>query len=295
MIGLGVAFLGACFVTGLAAALLVSARPTAVYEPYVEPGPEVVRTPVVDREWRTTLRLERHRIVEREGFAEQRPPDAFDVTELGMRHHHDEQVPDGTQEEQLWEQVPYQDVETYVEQVPCGEDCIDLPQTCSESCSDDGNGFATCTTHCTGGGRTCTPRTCSETRTRPVTRTRPELRTRTVPRFRTEPREATWYRWRVREWQVERTAERTGRGADEPTWPSEDELAPIEGDDPSRFARDATWRVTLRADAQRTFVTTPPSLEDLARYPMGAERWLEVYPRGVFREIAAPPADASIR
>ena len=179
--------------------------------------------------------------------------------------------------------------------MPCGEDCVDIPQTCSESCSDDGNGFATCTTHCSGGGRTCTPRTCSETRTRPVTRTRPEMRTRTVPRFRSEPRDAPWYRWHAREWQVERTAEREG-STEDPSWPSEEELGVVEGEDEARTTRSATWSVTLRDERGRSFVITPPSLEALAGYPIGAARTIEVSRQGTFlRELEAVAPDASIR
>ena len=84
------------------------------------------------------------------------------------------------------------DTEQYTEQVPCGQDCTTTPETCTEHCTSDDNGFATCSQSCSGGGQSCTPRTCTETRTRQVPRTRQEARTREVRRYRAEPRTAEW-------------------------------------------------------------------------------------------------------
>jgi len=258
--------------------------------------PRVVSATVVAREWRTTLRTERRRAVAHEGFAEARPGDAFDVQPAGERHHHDEQVLDHYETESYTEQVPYEDSETYTEQVRCGEDCEDLPESCSEHCSDDGNGFATCTTSCTGGGRSCSPRYCSETRTRSVTRYRSEPRTRQVPRYRSEPRMAPWLTWRVWEWTPDRRAERTGN-EDAPSWPGESELgpaAPLGEGEADRVLRDAWWVVHVREDAKaREHLITPATIDDLARYPVGATLSLETWWDGRFTEVGAPRPPAA--
>jgi len=180
----GVGVLGVLAVLG---ALLISANRRPRTRP-LEPGSSTVQATVVSRAWETTLRESRFCLAPGEGFAEQQPADAIEVTPSGMRHHHDDRIEDGTETQTYFEDVPYQDTETYTEMVPCGEDCVSLPETCSEHCTDDGNGFASCSTTCSGGGQSCTPRTCAETRTRWVTRTRQEQRTRTVPHFRVEPR-----------------------------------------------------------------------------------------------------------
>ena len=258
--------------------------------------PRIVGATVIAREWRTTLRTERRRAVAHEGFAESRPADAFDIEGAGERHHHDEQVLDHYETEAYTEQVPYQDSETYTEQVRCGEDCHDLPESCSEHCSDDGNGFATCTTSCTGGGQSCSPRYCSETRTRSVTRYRSEPRTREVPRYRSEPRTAPWFTWRVWEWTPDRRAERTGN-EDAPSWPDPSELGPAaplgEGEE-DREVRDAWWVVHVREDGKgREHLLTPPTIDALARYPVGATLSLETWWDGRFTEVAPPQPPVS--
>ena len=204
---------------------------------------------------------------------------AIEVTPAGMRHHHDDRIEDGLETETYEEDVPYQDLETYTEMVPCGQDCVDLPQTCSESCTDDGNGFATCSTTCTGGGQSCTPRTCPETRTRPVTRMRRETRTRQVPHFRIEPRDAPWFRWRAHQWQTSREA--TLRGTSEPlARPGESDLgevrAVLEGCTETRLVGDERYLLTLATEAGHELSFVPPSVERFEQLAIGASVSVEV-------------------
>lgn len=250
--------------------------------PYVPPTSSIGSAHVQARAWQTTRIAMRHRLVEQEGFAEQEPADAIDVTADGVRHHHDDQVEDGTEQQAYTEDVPYQDTETYTESVPCGDDCTTIPQTCHEVCEDEGNGFASCHDECSGGGQSCTPRTCSETRTRTVTRTRPEARTRTVPHYRAVPRDAPWFRWRTWAWVSDRRATHTGT-SEAPTWPSDEELgagAPLGDGEEERIDTSATWSVTVRDDAGRSLPWMPPNLDDLARFPVGAAVAVEIDPYG---------------
>jgi hypothetical protein len=243
------------------------------------PDRAVVRATVTARAWETHLRETRLCLAAAEGFAEQRPVDAVEITPAGMRHHHDDRIEDGLETETYEEDVPYQDVETYTEMVPCGQDCVDIPQTCSESCTDDGNGFATCSTTCTGGGQSCTPRTCPETRTRPVMRTRRETRTRQVPHYRIEPRDAPWFRWRAHQWQTSREASR--EGSTEPlVHPSEADLgeprSTLEGCTETRLAREETYTLTLATEAGHELRWAPPSVERFEQARVGASVEVEV-------------------
>lgn len=249
------------------------------------PAPDraVVRATVTERSWEAELRESRFCLAPGEGFAEQQPADAVEVTAAGLRHHHDDRIEDGLETETYEEDVPYQDVETYTEMVSCGEDCVDLPQTCSETCSDDGNGFATCSTTCSGGGRSCTPRTCPETRTRPVTRTRRETRTRQVPHFRVEPRDAPWFRWRAHQWQTSR--EVSHHGTTEPlARPDEAELGEprsvLEGCTETRLVRDERYSLTLATEVGHALRFVPTSVERFEALEIGASVSVEVDPSG---------------
>ena len=224
--------------------------------------------------WRHEVAIERYRVVGEEGFAEQRPQDALEIRSLGQRHHHDERVFDHFETESYTEQVPYQDTETYTDREPCGEDCTERPQSCHEVCTPNDNGFASCHTVCSGGGRDCSPRYCSVTRTRPVTRYRTEHRTRQVERFRYEPRDAEAFAWRVWRWRPDRVIDVHGGASEAPHWPAGAELAPAAPLGPGereRSERRATYRATL-AGAGRSFVHVP---RDLAEYERvrAATRW----------------------
>lgn len=256
------------------------------------PGPTVLSARVESRAWEAARIAMRRRLVPGEGFADDRPADAVDVTPDGVRHHHDDQVQDGTETQTYQEDVPYDDVETYVEMVPCGEDCTPIPQTCTEECTDDGNGFASCHDVCTGGGQSCTPRTCPETRTRTVTRTRPETRTRQVPHYRAVPVDAPWFRWRSWAWVEDRRAEHHGT-SEEPTRPSDEELGaatPLGEGEEERIDTSESCTVTLRDERGGTETLVPASLDELARYPVGRTLHVEVEPWGGFvREVPDDP------
>lgn len=176
--------------------------------------------------WQQTIVVERYQIWRRDGWRAELPPAAFEVVSLGQQIHHYEDVLDGY------------DTEYYTEQVACGEDCRDVPEHCSESCSDNGNGFATCRTTCSGGGRSCTTRYCSESRTRQV------------PRYRKEARYAERVRYDIWDWGDHRTLVAAGSGIAELRWPVEEarlglDLGP---DEQERERRVGQYRVTLRYD-----------------------------------------------
>ena len=228
--------------------------------------------------WATTVHVERYAAYPHEGFAESRPEAAIDVVPKGQRHHHDEQILDGYDTQHYTETVPDGfRTETYQEQVVCGEDCVEIPQTCSETCTPDDNGFATCTETCSGGGRSCTPQYCSETRTREVPKTREEPRTRQVPRYRYEPRTAEWYVWRLWSWAPNRTLEE--RGDTLPVrWPDDAAVqlgvGLAEGED-ERSAREGTFRVAFDDDGERFWLTLPDETA-LSAHPLGAPRKIRV-------------------
>ena len=229
--------------------------------------------------WATTVQVERYAAYPHEGFAESRPDAAIDVVNKGPRHHHDEQVLDGYDTQHYTETVPDGfRTETYQEQVVCGEDCVDIPLSCSETCSPDDNGFATCTETCSGGGRSCSSRYCSETRTREVPKTREEPRTRQVPRYRAEPRYADWFTWRLWAWAPHRSVEE--RGDSLPVvWPDEAAVGlgvGLGAGEDERGAREGTFRVAFDDDEGERFWLTLPDEAALNAHPLGAERRIRV-------------------
>lgn len=251
---------------------------TAVFVARRDPPPLVKPTSVAalvgEQRWRHEVHIERYQIVSEEGFVETRPADALDVRSLGQRHHHDEQVLDHYETQAYEEQVPYQDTETYQEQEQCGQDCTTMPQSCSESCSPDDNGFATCTTTCTGGGQSCTPRYCSVTRTRQVTRYRAEQRTRQAPIYRAEPRYAEYFAWRTWRWRPARVVRESGGASEVPRWPADDALlppAPLNEGEQERSTREAHYELDLLTRTGRHIYVA----RDLADYERVAahRRW----------------------
>jgi hypothetical protein len=229
--------------------------------------------------WSTTVRVERYAAHPHEGFAETRPDAAIDVVNRGPRHHHDEKILDGYDTEHYTETVPDGfRTETYQEQVVCGQDCVDIPQSCSETCTPDDNGFATCTETCSGGGQSCTPRHCSETRTREVPKTREEPRTREVPRYRYEPRTAEWYSWRLWSWAPNRAIEE--RGDTFPVrWPDDAAIAlgaGLAAGEDERSAREGTFRVAFDDDDGERWWLSVPDEAALNAHPLGAPRKIRV-------------------
>lgn len=177
-------------------------------------------------QWTQSIIVERYQIWRRDGWRGELPSGAFEVSSLGQQIHHYEQVLDGY------------DTQRYSEQVACGEDCRDVPERCSESCSDNGNGFATCRTTCSGGGRSCSTKYCTE------------WRTREVPRYRQEPRYAERVRYDIWDWGVHRTLVAAGAGIADLRWPVEEarlglDLAERQEE---RETRTGSYRVTLAYD-----------------------------------------------
>lgn len=181
--------------------------------------------------WEQRIVVERYQVWPREGWRRDVGVDAFDVEHLGQRIHHYEQVLDGY------------DVESYTVSVACGHDCSPVPETCSESCSSNDNGFATCRTTCSGGGQSCSTRYCTE------------WRTRDVPRYRDEPRYAAWIRYRIWDWGHARTASASGSAVDDVHWPeggAQGEADP--NGERERETRDGDYCVQLDYDEDEQIV-----------------------------------------
>lgn len=269
---------GCCAIFGVALVLAPDPPPPPLHKPVARIGE------VAGGSWRRVVHVERYRVVEESGFAEDRPADAFEVASLGQAHHHDEQVLDHYETEHYTEQVPFQDTETYTDQERCGEDCTAIPETCHEVCTPDENGFASCHDECSGGGQSCSPRYCSVTRTRQVTRYRDEPRTRQVPRYRSEPRFAERFRWRAWRWGHERDVTVEGTGDEAPRWPEEARLtppAPLAEGERERTTREEIYTVTLRVDARDETLTVDPG--EYARL-RGEPRWY-LAPEGGTRTV----------
>ena len=201
--------------------------------------------------WEQKILVDRYQIWERDGWRQELAASAFEVRSLGQAIHHYEQVLDGY------------DTQHYTEKVACGEDCHDVPERCSESCSANNNGFATCRTTCSGGGRSCTTRYCSEDRTRQV------------PRYRQEPRYAESVRYRIWDWGYHRTAVASGSSTEDLRWPVEDArvgLALPEREQ-ERERREGRYTVTLEYDdTERVEVLVAP--DAFERYAVGSRHEL---------------------
>lgn len=208
---------------------------------------------VTDAEWTQTILVEKYQVWAREGWRDSQPAQAFDVVSKGQQIHHYEQVLD------------HYETEHYTEQVSCGEDCYDEPESCHEVCDDNGNGFASCHTECSGGGRRCTTRYCTESRSREV------------PKYRDEPRYAEAIAYHVWDWGVDRTVEATGHGVTGLRWPVEEahlaeQLGPEEQEREQRVAR---YTVTLAYDGTST-LRFEVDLDDFARFPPGSRHQLRM-------------------
>lgn len=183
-----------------------------------------VEARVTSAQWKRQVVVERFMIVEKEGFAEQRPPEATNVRPLGERVHHTEQVQRGMKTESYMETVTEMENESYSQQEQCGENCTTLPQSCHEECTNNQNGYATCHTVCSGGGQSCSPRYCTVQKTRMVPKSKQVPRTRQVPNMVDEPRMAQFFAWKQWDWAKNRTLEEKGDGFS-PRWPTDEAVA----------------------------------------------------------------------
>ncbi|MCP3097320.1 hypothetical protein LZ198_00380 [Myxococcus sp. K15C18031901] len=242
-------------------------------------GPEWSRKLTVrEVSWAHTVTVDRYQLVDEEGFAEDRPAKALQVQSRGKRHHHDEQVLVGHETVYFTESVQRgYDSESYTEREACGEDCQTTPEKCKETCTSNRNGFATCKTTCTGGGRSCTTRYCSVRKTRKVPRYVDERRSRQEPRYRTEAHSATWFGWKEWQWKFDRKVNATGATL-ETRWPTEAELRPVKPlakGERERSERGGTYRVVLKDDAHPPVDYAPATLEEFQRFSPGSVHVVE--------------------
>jgi hypothetical protein len=269
-----VALGGVVVVAGVGVVTILAALTFAVsrrhqYEP---PPPRIVDAEVVGLHWHTTVSVERYALVDREGFAEDVPTDAVDRKSLGPRHHHDDQVYD--HDETQTEVVTVNDpptAETTTVQVPCGQDCVQLPQQCHEECKSEENGFATCDNVCTNGGQSCTPKTCAQTQTTMVPHSHTETRSKQVPVYKTVPRDAEAFSWKAWAWSPNRQVEKEGEGSPL-VWASDAEVALNQGvgkGEQERENRFATFQVSVRDADGGTHPLTPTDEADFARWSVG--------------------------
>ncbi len=258
--------------------------------PPVIPAYVDVEAEVAAVEWERVITIERWQLVAREGFTEDVPAGAVDVTPAGQRVHHHEDVFD--HDETIYEEVEVPDgfkTESYTERVRCGEDCKTTPRTCRKvctrssrvchrECKNKQNGFAscrevctggheTCRDDCTGGDRKCSPKYCDEHRTRHIPKTKKERRAKIVKKYRSEPRYAPWSTYKEWDWVAVRTEKESGEDID-PRWPdagkvkvSTDAEAPKGGDE--REVRTEKTTVTFKTPDGKTYDFTPASDEEL--------------------------------
>lgn len=282
-------------------------------EPVVLTPPPPIRVPpapaktefaaTVERvSWTRTILVEKWQLVAHEGFTEDAPEGALQVSAAGMRVHHYEDVYD--HDETVYDDVAVPDghrSESYTERVSCGQDCKTTPRvchpvctrttrTCRSVCTSKGNGFASCRDvcsggtescrqECTGGTSTCTTKYCNETRTKQIPKTRTERRARVVKRYRKEPRNAAWSTWKTWEWAPVREVKDEGDDV-APRWPDagsvalRDAEAPRAGDE--REQRTESMQVVLRVEDGTTRIFVPSSEEELAKLAPGTQHEIEI-------------------
>ncbi|MEO6598947.1 MAG: hypothetical protein ABIQ16_03680 [Polyangiaceae bacterium] len=210
--------------------------------------PRILDARVVAHHWTHSIVVERYQIAAGEGFAENQPANAFDVVNAGQRHHHDDRVQDGTEQQ------------SYSEEVACGEDC----STTSVSCTSNDNGFKSCS----GGDRVCSTRYCSETRYRDV------------PHYKSVPVSATWFRWRAWQWADARQIVDQGSDAP-PTWPASDRIAlnarcgPGESE---RVRAEAEYQVEFEDTDQDRHSYVPRDLPEFLALPLGTTKKIRLGP-----------------
>lgn len=215
------------------------------------------RTRIVDAtvtavNWTHIVAVERYQITTGQGFDEDQPGDAFDVTPVGMRHHHYKQVQDGTK------QVPY------TEQYQCGT----TPRNCYTTpvrCTDNGNGFKSCS----GGDRVCSggdPKYCTRTKYR------------TEPKYKDVSVEEMYYHWKVWRWQHNRNIVAQGTD-DEPYWPTEEEIAlnkNVGEGEKERTKRLTEYVVTFTDIDGEKHTYKPEQLNEFRNLPIGTNKRLRV-------------------
>lgn len=237
--------------------------------------------------WERVISVSRYQAKGHEGFKENIPQGALAITSLGKREHHREDVLDHYETERYSVQVPdgYR-TESYTERVSCGQDCTSTPKSCSEKCTSNKNGFATCKTTCSGGGRSCTTKYCNERRTKQVPKTRSESRTRQVPRYRSEPRYAEAFSWTSWEWLPARTVRASGTDVTV-RWPDSKLNESLGEGEKEREDRRESYAVTIAYDEQSSFTFTPADEDAFRKFPPGTKHTLHTE-QGQFQLDGAP-------
>jgi hypothetical protein len=120
------------------------------------------------------------------------------------------------------------------------------------------NGFASCNTVCSGGGRSCTPKWCTE------------MRTRQVPVTHQEPRYQEAIQFKIWDWGDQRTVDATGTDPAAMRWPVEEaKIGQGLGErEKERERRSAQYRVTLDYDDQK--LKFDVTLADLPKFQLGS-------------------------
>lgn len=202
----------------------------------------IVEASVSDAYWEYRIHVDRWQVWHRDGWSPDR--DAFDIRNEGERIHHYDKVVSGSHQE------PY--METY----SCGQTCVQIPRTCTSN----QNGTATCT----GGGQSCSPKTCTRTAYK------------TVTDYRDEPRYQTWYSWNVWDWGYNRTVANKGHDL-EPSWPSQDRLtAVLKSGEKERQRREEYYQIEFVDKDKDKHVMKPSSLREFSQFPVGRTVRLKV-------------------
>ncbi|MEO8705392.1 MAG: hypothetical protein ABI867_35450 [Kofleriaceae bacterium] len=219
--------------------------------------------------WEHKIDVERYKIHDREGFKETIPAAALEVTSVGQKVHHHDQVLDHYETEHYTVQVPdgYR-TESYSARESCGQDCTTKPQSCRQSCTSKKNGFASCRNVCSGGGRSCTTRYCNVSKTRQVPRTRSEGRTRQVAKYRQEPRYAEAFAYKLWQWAPERSDKVDGTSASL-TWPMGARLVGLPTGEQEREVRSAKYIVKLQYDDDASVKFEVLSAEQFVKFAPG--------------------------
>lgn len=207
----------------------------------------VFRTKIVDAEvssvsWAYKVHIDRYQVWHRDGWSAD--PGAFDIRNEGQRVHHYDKVVSGSHQE------------PYSESYSCGETCTTTPRTCTSN----KNGSATCT----GGDRSCSPKTCTRTAYR------------TVTDYRDEPRYQAWYSWNVWDWGFNRTVTKSGTDM-EPGWPPSEQLvAVLQPGEQERQRREEFYQITFAASNAKAYSIEPKNYSDFMRFPRGRHVRLKV-------------------
>lgn len=200
-------------------------------------SPRTVMAHVAGLAWRHDVVIDRYSIHTHEGW----DPGygAFNVTPLGMRHHHYDRVAVGSHRE------------PYMDRYSCGQDCTTSPSY--TTCSSNGNGTARCTQH--GGTRSCSTRYCTRTAYRSVTD------------YQNVSRQRMWFGWYAWDWAYNRTVSKTGTTS-EASWPSSDELKPISlgPGEQERNSRREEYAVKFHDVEGSDYTYRPDSYEEFKEY-----------------------------